>query len=144
MFTVQCNTFLHCTVNHTRHKQDWITMQPHCQTVFNDIFQLTILMFTTSVKHKRRAPGWWSFWTETCSSILMLILTFFLQYLIVQRWIINERFSSYRPYNIDICILTLLFNRRYVDRPERCSSRVTRLYEMSTEPARDTGQGRCT
>jgi len=35
-----------CTVNYTRHKQDWIkTMQPHCRTVFNDIFQLTILMY---------------------------------------------------------------------------------------------------
>jgi len=29
-----------------------------------------VLMFITSVKHKRCAPWWWSFWTETCRSIL--------------------------------------------------------------------------
>jgi len=78
---------LRCTLNYTHHKQDWITMQPHCRTVFNDMFQLTILMFIILAKHKRRAPWWRSFWTETCRSILMVILMyiliFFLEYLIV-------------------------------------------------------------
>jgi len=46
------------------------TLQPFCWPVFNDIFQLTILMFIILAKHKRRAPWWWLFWTETCRSTL--------------------------------------------------------------------------
>jgi hypothetical protein len=51
------STLVHCTVNYTHHKQDWIKLCSHiAELFFNDIFQLTILMFITLAKYKLCAP----------------------------------------------------------------------------------------